>query len=62
MHSIKYTPMKKFLKDIHNESFKNYICLGSSHGGSAVTNPINIHEDVGLIPGLTQWVKDLAFL
>ena len=36
-----------------------YICLGSSHGGSAVTNPINIHEDVGLIPGLTQWVMDL---
>ena len=25
-----------------------------------VTNRINIHEDVGLIPGLTQWVKDQA--
>ena len=23
-------------------------------------NPTRIHEDVGLIPGLTQWVKDLA--
>ena len=25
-------------------------------------NPTHIHEDVGLIPGLTQWVKDLALL
>ena len=33
---------------------------GSSHRGSAVMSPTSIHEDVGSVPGLTQWVKDLA--
>ena len=32
----------------------------SSHQGSAVTNPTRNHEDTGLIPGLAQWVKDVA--
>ena len=35
---------------------------GSSHLGAVETNPTRNHEVVGLIPGLTQWVKDLALL
>ena len=34
----------------------------SSHCGSVVTNPTSTHEDADWIPGLTQWVKDLALL
>ena len=36
------------------------ICFGSSYCGSVVTNPTSIHEDMGSIAGLAQWVKDLA--
>ena len=32
----------------------------SSCYGSVVMNLTSIHEDVGLIPGPTQWLKDLA--
>ena len=32
----------------------------SSCRGKAETNPTRNHEFVGLIPGLAQWVKDLA--
>ena len=35
---------------------------GSSHLGSAETNLTSIHEDSALIPGLSQWVTDLALL
>ena len=34
----------------------------SSCCGEAETNPNRNHEVVGLVPGLAQWVKDLALL
>ena len=32
----------------------------SFRGGTAEMNPISIHENLGSIPGLVQWVKDLV--
>ena len=31
--------------------------MGTSCCGSAVTNPTSIHQDEGLIPGLTRWLR-----
>ena len=38
------------------------IPTGSSLCGSVETNPTNIHEDAGSIPGPAQRVKDLELL
>ena len=52
-----------------NWAWKNLIVVGefklkswNSSCGSVVTNWTSIHEDMGWIPGLTQCIKDPAFL
>ena len=34
--------------------------LGSSVVAQQIKNPTGVHEDLDLIPGLAQWVKDPA--
>ena len=34
--------------------------IRNSHHGAAEMNPTRNHEVAGSIPGLTEWVKDLA--
>ena len=40
-------------------SYQNYLA-GVTVMAKRLTNLTCIHEDGGLIPSLTQWVKDLA--
>ena len=41
---------------------RKHACIRSFHCGSAITNVTSIYEDVGLMPGLAQWVKVPALL
>jgi len=44
------------------KGFTKINSFGSSHRGSVVTNLTSIHEDVGSIPDLAQWLKDPVLL
>ena len=50
-----------FLPFTDAKTSKNFK-MGSSHCDSVETNLTSIHEDTGLSPGLTQWIKDTALL
>ena len=61
--------MQLELRSQHHEHFPTFLLsrttykvtiFVSSHSGSADTNLTIIHGDTGLVPGLNQWVKDLA--
>ena len=54
--------MKTGQDTLLSEKAQNKYYFGNSYCGSEVTNPASIHEDLGSIPGPTQWVKDPVLL
>ena len=55
-NKMKKNKKKSWITELVKQQFQNSFC------GSVVTNPTSIQEDMGLIPGLTQWIKDHALL
>ena len=50
------------LQGCYKNQINTYKLLRSSHRDAAEMNPTRNHEVVGSIPGLAQWVTDLALL
>ena len=63
-HPVLPLPWNQLLLSRTPDSFYQRIAFRNQDMGDPIVvqwvNPTGIHEDAGLIPGLSQWVKDLA--
>ena len=60
MREMQITTVRHHLMLVRMAVIKKTSDIGVAIMAQRLTNPARIHEDAGLIPGLTQWVKDLA--
>ena len=58
----KKKPPKKQKKPLHAKIILKNLCMWSSHRGAVEINLTRNHGVEALIPGLVQWVNDLALL
>ena len=56
-----HSKRSQLIRMVRSSQFEK-VTYGSSPCGSVATNLISVHEDVSLIPGLAQGVKDLVLL